>query len=174
MAIDWLLSPETKTAEGTQLAIAVNQPTLKIPTPQAKPVVAKPQPTFVEKSQQAVQAWLDSKSAAFGKQHQIDELNKILAEPLLSTWRDRALAYKQGNAYRDYEHELTMRSAQVNPQNRNQATIEAEVREVAKHYQSGQLDNAQSYNDNLLVRYQLVRQGEKWLIQNSEVLQTLN
>ena len=175
MAIDWLfLTPGTKTAEGTQLAIAVNQPTLEIPTPQAKPVVAKPQPTFAEKSQQAIQAWLDSKSAAFGKQHQIGELNKILAEPLLSTWRDRALAYKQGNAYRDYEHKLTLRSAQVNPQNRNQATIEAEVREVAKHYQSGQLDDAQSYNDNLLVRYQLVRQGEKWLIQDSEVLQTLN
>ena len=175
MLIDWLfLNPESKTAKGTQLAIAIHQPALEIPTPKAKPVVARPQATFDRQSQQTIQAWLDSKSAAFGKQHLIDKLNNVLAEPLLSTWRDRALAYQQGDSYRDYEHQLTVRSAKVNPQNRNQATVEAEVREVAQHYQSGQLDNAQSYNDNLLVRYQLVRQGEKWLIQDSEVLKTLN
>ncbi|MGL5836257.1 MAG: IMS domain-containing protein, partial [Waterburya sp.] len=46
-------------------------------------------------------------------------------------------------------------------------------KEVAQHYQSGQLDQTQSYNDNLLVRYQLIRKGDNWLIQNAEVLKTL-
>ena len=174
MAIGRLLfAPEVRTAKGTQLAIAITQPTVKLP-PKAQPVAARPQLTFAEKSRQTVETWLASKSAAFGKQHQIGELNNILAEPLLTTWRDRASAYQQDNTYRDYEHQLTVRSAKVDPNNSERATVEAEVREVAKHYQAGQLDDTLSYDDNLLVRYQLVRQGEKWLIQNSEVLETLN
>ncbi|MGF1587848.1 MAG: IMS domain-containing protein [Pleurocapsa sp.] len=173
IATKLLLSPSVKTANQAQLTIAVDQPAIELPPKQTKPVTAQPKLTFAEQSQQVIQNWLSSKSAAFGKEYQIDQLNNILAEPLLSTWRDRATAYQAGNFYREYEHNLTMRSATVNPSDRNKATVEAEVQEIAKHYQSGKLDNAKSYDDNLLVRYQLVRQGEKWLIQQAEVLKTL-
>jgi len=170
------LAPEIKTVKKTQLAIAVSQPMIEIPPQKAKPVPVVPQPkklTFADKSQQLIQTWLTSKSAAFGKEHQIDQLNKILAEPLLTTWRERAISYQQENLYREYKHQVTLRSAKINPNDPNKATIEAEVKEVAKHYQSGTLDNNQSYDDNLLVRYQLSRQGEKWLINHAEVLRTL-
>ena len=66
-----------------------------------------------------------------------------------------------------------MQSAKIDPNDENKATVEAEVKEVAKHYQGGQLDTAQSYDDNLLVRYQLIRQGDKWLINDTQVLKTL-
>ncbi len=170
IATKLFLSPRQQTAEA-QIAIAISDPAIELPT--AKSVVAKPKLTFTEKSQQVVEKWLSSKSAAFGKEHQIPELNNILAEPLLTTWRDRATAYKEGDFYREYQHQIKMRSAKVDPSNPNKATVEAEVKEVAQHYQSGQLDNTQSYDDNLLVRYQLVRQGEEWLIQKAEVLKTL-
>ena len=173
ITIKLLFAPNTRTANQAQLAIALDQPAVQLPPKKIAPVAAKPELTFAEKSRQAIQTWLDSKSAAFGKEHQIDRLNNILAEPLLTTWSDRASAYKQGNFYREYEHKLTMRSATVDPSDGNKATIEAEVKEVAKHYQSGKLDASQSYNDNLLVRYQLVRQQDKWLIKNAEVLKTL-
>jgi curved DNA-binding protein CbpA len=176
-----MLSPPSKTAQDGkgELAIALHQPSVKIPPQTAQTVEAKSKPkpkpvaTITEQSQQTIQGWLTSKSAAFGKEHQIDSLNSILVEPLLTTWRDRAKTYQQENIYREYRHELVMRSAKIDPQAQNKATVEAEVRETAKHYQSGQLDNAQSYDDNLLVRYQLIRQGEKWLIQQTEVLKTL-
>jgi curved DNA-binding protein CbpA len=172
-----MLSPPSKTAQDGQLAITLHQPSVKLPPPKTQSAVAKskptPAPTITEQSRQAIQAWLTSKSAAFGKEHQIDSLNSILAEPLLTTWRDRAKTYQQENVYREYRHEIVMRSAKIDPQDQNKATVEAEVKETAKHYQSGQLDNAQSYDDNLLVRYQLTRQGEKWLIQATEVLKTL-
>jgi curved DNA-binding protein CbpA len=172
----FLSPPSTAVKEG-QLAIALNQPSVTIPPQKTQAVVAKPKPkpapTLTEQSQQAIQGWLNSKSAAFGQEHQIDRLDSILAEPLLTTWRDRAQAYQQENIYREYTHGIVMRSAKIDPTNQNQATVEAEVKETAKHYQSGQLDNAQSYDDNLLVRYQLIRQGEKWLIQQTEVLKTL-
>ena len=60
-----------------------------------------------------------------------------------------------------------------NPKKPNLATVEAEVQEIAQHYQAGKLNSAQSYNDNLLVRYQLIRQDGSWLIQTSQVLKTL-
>jgi hypothetical protein len=172
-----MLSPPSKTAQSEQLAISLHQPSVKITPPKTQAVAAKPKPkpvpTITEQSHQAIQGWLTSKSAAFGKEHQIDSLNSILAEPLLTTWRDRAKTYQQENIYREYRHEIIVRSAKIDPQDQNKATVEAEVKETAKHYQSGQLDNAQSYDDNLLVRYQLVRQGEKWLIQATEVVKTL-
>ena len=168
-----LLAPSTKTANKAQLAIALGQPSVEIPVRKVKPVAAKPKLTFTEESKQVIQQWLSSKSAAFGSEHKLNSLNSILAEPLLTTWRDRATAYQQENIYRQYEHNIVMKSATVDPSNKNKAIVEAEVKEVAKHYQGGQLDNAQSYDDNLLVRYQLVRQGEKWLIQQTEVLKTL-
>ncbi|MEM6612738.1 MAG: IMS domain-containing protein [Cyanobacteria bacterium P01_C01_bin.72] len=168
-----LLSPANKTASKTQLAIALNRPSVEMPVQKAKAAAVKSKLTLTEQSQQVVQKWLDSKSAAFGSEHQIDRLNSILAEPLLTTWRERAIAYQQGNTYRQYEHAINIRSAVIDPNNQDKATVNAEVKEVAQHYQSGQLDPNQSYDDNLLVRYQLVRQGEQWVIQQTEVLETL-
>ena len=168
--IKLFLSPNVRTADNAQLAVALNRPAVKLPP---KKIVAATEPTFAELSQQTIQTWLDSKSAAFGKEHQIERLNNILTEPLLSTWRDRARAYKQGNLYREYEHDVTMRSATVDPNDQNKATIEAEVKEIAKHYQSGKLDDSQSYNDNLLVRYEIIRQKNKWLIKDAQVLKSL-
>lgn len=171
------LTPSNKVANEEQLAIALDRPAVEIPAPKTKPVVVKlkpkPKPTFSQQSQQTIQNWLSSKSAAFGKEHQIERLNSILAEPLLTTWRERATAYQQENLYREYEHKIVMRSATIDANDQNKATVEAEVKETAQHYQGGKLDPAQSYDDNLLVRYQLVRQGEKWLIQQAEVLETL-
>ena len=167
------LSSPKQTADSVQLAIALERPAVEIPPKQTKPVVTKPKLTFKQQSQQVIQSWLTSKSDAFGKEHQIDKLNDILAEPLLTTWRDRAKTYQQENLHREYEHGIVVRSATIDPTDKNRATVEAEVKEVAKHYQNGQLDNAQSYDDNLLVRYQLVRRGDKWLIDRAEVLETL-
>lgn len=169
------LSPANKTASQEELAIALNQASVEIPPKKTQSVTKKPAPqlTLTQQSQQAIQAWLSSKSAAFGKEHQIDRLNSILAEPLLTTWRTSAQIYQQENIYREYEHSLVMRSAKIDPNNPDKATAEAEIKETAKHYQSGQLNNSESYDDKLLVRYQLIRQGEKWLIQQAEVLKTL-
>ena len=166
------LNPNQQTAKA-QVAIALDDPAVELPPVKAKPVAAKPELTLTEKSQQVVEKWLSSKSAAFGKEHKIAELNTVLAEPLLTTWRDRAVVYKEGDFYREYQHQIKMRSAKIDPNNVNKAIVEAEVKEVAQHYQSGQLDNTQSYDDNLLVRYQLIRKGDKLLIQNAEVLKTL-
>ena len=172
MATKLFLSPRQQMAKA-QLAIAISNPAIELPPVKAKTVVAKPKPTITQQSNQAISRWLESKSAAFGKEHQVAKLQDALAEPLLTTWRDRATAYQEGDFYREYQHQIKMRSAKVDPNNPRKALVEAEVKETAQHYQSGQVDNTQSYDDNLLVRYQLTLQNGKWLIQNAEVLETL-
>ena len=126
-----------------------------------------------DSAQQVIQKWLDSKSAALGKSHQLEQLNSILAPDLLTKWSKTADYYKQTNSYRTYQHKLKISSVVFDPKKPNLATVEAEVQEIAQHYQAGKLDSSQSYDDNLLVRYQLIKQGDSWLIQTSEVLKTL-
>ena len=156
-----------------QLAIAVSTPPVKLPPVKPKTAPVKPKLTFQERAEQVIEKWLASKAAAFGKEHKIDELNDILVADLLKTWRDRAVIYQQENIYREYEHQIKIRSANIDKQNPQKAIVEAEVKEIAKHYQGGQLNNANSYDDNLLVRYELILKGDRWLIKNAEVLKTL-
>ena len=168
-----LESPPIFTKKESQLAIEVSTPPITLPSAKPKAAPVKPKVTFNNLAQQTIQKWLTSKALAFGKEHKIEALNSILVAPLLSTWRDRAVVYQRDNMYREYEHKITMRSATIDRQNPQKAVVEAEVKEVARHYQDGKLDRSQSYDDNLLVRYELTLQGGKWLIQNTEVLKTL-
>ncbi len=168
------LDSSWKTAtQEEQLTISVSIPPVELPPLKAQIPAVKPKLTFADRSKQVIQTWLDSKSAAFGKEHQIEALNQILVPPLLTTWRGRARDYQQNNAYREYQHNIKMRSAAIDQDNPNLATVEAEVREIVKHYQAGQLQESKSYDDNLLVRYQLIRQQDKWLIKDAKVLKTL-
>ncbi len=167
--------PTTLLSQQEQLAINLSDSPVRVITATNKPTEAVEEKVEAEVlsaaiARQTIQKWLDSKAAAFGNQHQIERLDTILAAPLLSQWRTRAQEYQQSNTYRQYQHELKVRSATPNQQNPNQAVVEAEVREVAQHYRRGQLDRSQSYDDKLLVRYDLVRQGEQWLIKNIAVV----
>ena len=152
--------PEVTTPQ--ELPVETPEVTTEVPTKDLNPELAR----------EVIQEWLDTKAAALGKEHQIDRLDSILTGSLLTQWRDRSTKYQQNNIYRQFEHTLEIESVTIDAENPDVATVEAKVTEIAQHYQ-GEIDLSQSYNDNLLVRYELVRQNDSWLIQNSEVLQTL-
>ena len=170
-----ILQPSAKTAKQSEdLVIKLSEPLVKLPSAEKKTSQPAKQTGMTETiAKQTIDKWLEKKSAAFGSEHNIDELNSILVSSLLSTWRDRALYYKQTKEYREYAHEVKVKSVNFDAQKPNQAVVEAQVKEKAQHYQGGKLDRAKSYNDNLLVRYHLVRQGEQWYIQKSAVVKTL-
>lgn len=127
-----------------------------------------------ELARKIIQQWLDSKAAALGQNYQNKQLNSILTGSILTQWQETSKYYQQNNIYRQFEHDIKVRSYKVNPTNSNLATVEAEVQETAKHYQKGQIDQSQSYSDRLLVRYELMRQNNGlWLIKSSEVVQSL-
>ena len=153
----------------TELQIGLNESPIPIPSLEAKPEAVASGLTN-EAAQQVIQSWLSAKSKAFGQDHQIDQLSKILSPSLLSLWRNRAQAFAGENAYREYQHSVDVRSVEMAPQNSDQAKVEAMVKEVAQHYQNGAIQTGMSYSDDLLVRYDLVRQGEQWLIENITIL----
>lgn len=155
--------------QGEQLSIALNRPPIAIPPADAQ-VVVPPEVLTQQGAEQAIQTWLTVKSQAMGNQHQVEKLDDILTGSLLSQWRERAAKLKGSNNYWQYQHQMQVRSLKTDTQNPDRATVEASVREVANYYQNGQLNRGQSDDYNIQVRYELVRQQERWLIQSSQVL----
>ena len=155
--------------EGPQAAVKLGEPPIPIPEPGSQ-MLAPEGPLTEETAQQVIQAWLSTKSLALGSDHQADQLNKILVEPALSGWRRRAETAKQDNSYWQYEHTVKVNSVETSKANSNQGRVDAAVREVAQFYQGGRLNQANSYDDNLRVRYDLVRQQGRWLIKDMTVV----
>jgi curved DNA-binding protein CbpA len=156
--------------QGEQLAIGLANPPLAIPPAGAQIIPSIAAVLTQQGAEQVIQNWLASKSQAFGEQHQVESLDKILTGSLRSQWRDRAQKLKNSKDYWQYKHELQVQSLKTDTQKPDRATVEASVRETANYYQNGQIDRGRSYDENLQVRYELVRQGDLWLIQAIQVI----
>lgn len=155
---------------GEQLAIGLANPPLAIPPAGAQVIPAVAEVLTHQGAEEVIQNWLSSKSQAFGDRHQVESLDKILTGALLSQWRDRAQKLKISKDYWQYQHELQVKSLKTDTQKPDRATVEASVRETAKYYQNSQINAGRSYDEKLQVRYELVRQGNIWLIQAIQVI----
>jgi hypothetical protein len=96
-------------------------------------------------------------------------LKEVLTGSALEIWQKRAAAL-QGNNYWRYDHQVDVRSVTNNAKNPNLVTVEAIVNEKAIYFHNGKEIVNRSYNESLKVRYDLVRQGDKWLIEKTQVL----
>ncbi|MFN7248511.1 MAG: ARC6/PARC6 family protein, partial [Microcystis sp.] len=126
-------------------------------------------PLDKETAKETIQAWLAAKSAAFGSEHQKEQLKEVLTGSALELWQTRAAAL-QGNNYRHYDHQVEVRAVTNNAKNPNLATVEAIVNEKTMYFENGK--EISSDNESSDVRYDLVRQGDKWLIEKTQVLKT--
>jgi len=153
--------------QGEQLPISLNTPILEIPSANAE--VMERTPLDKETAKETIQAWLGAKSATFGSEHQKEPLKEVLTGSALEIWQKRAAAL-QGNNYWRYDHQVDVRSVTNNAKNPNLATVEAIVNEKAMYFHNGKEMVERSYNESLKVRYDLVRQGDKWLIEKTQVL----
>ena len=154
--------------QGEQLVISLNEPLITIP--EAKPsqgVIADGALTN-EVATQVVQAWLDLKKEAFSQKYQAENLKNILTEPMLATWLGRVQKAKSSGEYRQYNHGLTVQNVNYSESIPNEGIVDAAVKEVSKSFRGGVQTNSE--NDNLRVRYYLVRRNKQWFIRNSEVL----
>ncbi|MGF1480114.1 MAG: IMS domain-containing protein [Cyanophyceae cyanobacterium] len=163
-----IFKPNEATVE--ELQVQLNRSPIAIPPLETSPAASRPVPLDRQSAQQVIENWLAAKSAAFGPAYQVETISAVLAEPLLSLWRNRARSFQQSNAYRKYQHRVEVRSVEIDPQNSDRATVEAVVREAAQHFQGEQLVDSESYDDNLQVHYDLIRQEGQWLIQNIQIL----
>jgi curved DNA-binding protein CbpA len=157
------------TLEGEQLAIELVNPPVEIPPPDAQ-MTAPGGILNQDVATQVIQRWLNAKSKAFGQDHQVDQLKTILVDPVLNQWVNRANVLKRSNAFWRYQHTVTVRNVKTDPQKPDQAVVDAAVREIAQYYQGGQLNSRQSYDQNLLVRYEIIRKGDQWFIKGIDVI----
>ncbi len=154
--------------EGQSLTISLNKPPLEIPPANAQVVITGN--LSQELAKDLIDSWLMSKTQAMGKGYQIDTLKGVLAEPMLSIWQNRARSLQKARGYYQYQHQVVIRSFKTDPQNPNQALVEAQIQEKADYYQNGKLNSQLSYNDNLVVRYKLVRKYNQWKIESSQLV----
>lgn len=155
--------------KGPQPMIELSKPPIPIPEP-GNSMRAPAGPMTQETAKQVIDTWLSTKKLAFGSNYQIEQLDQILAEPALSRWRQRVQADKQNNSYWEYIHNVVVNSVETSESNPDQARVDATVNENAKSYEGGQPNQDRSYNDNLQVRYDLVRREGRWLIQDMNVV----
>lgn len=162
----WLRNSAPASLQGEQPLVELNQPPLPIPSPGSQ--LLAQESINQEVAEQVIQTWLSTKAAAFGSDHAVNKLAEILAEPALSQWQQRVKQDQKINRHRQFKHSLKVNSVQTATP--NQAQVEATVNEVAQVYTNGQLNKNASYNDNLRVRYDLIRQDGQWRIRQMTVL----
>jgi ARC6-like, IMS domain len=120
---------------------------------------------------QIVQTWLNAKAQSLGKEHQTSGLKDILVEPALSKAMGRTKLEKADGVYWQYKHKVIVPSVpQIDAQDRV-ATIQAQVQEDAQFYANGVLKPDRSYSKQVLAKYQLVRQQDRWYVKDMQVLQ---
>ena len=77
---------------------------------------------------------------------------------------------KKDKAYRRYNHDVEIISAEVNSNNQNKGKIRAKVKEKSDYFRNNKLLSGESYEDNLVVDYFLTKQANKWLIEEIKVV----
>ncbi|WP_373527917.1 IMS domain-containing protein [Nostoc sp.] len=157
----------TTDVRGSELSIQINQPPIPIPEPNNKPEVLDGLLTNAT-AEQVIRTWLSTKAAALGPNHEINNLEQILTGSALSQWRLIAQQNRLDNRYRKYDHSLKVESVEKIDLFADRAAVVATVREVTQLYENGQFKN--SSNDNLRVRYDLIRERGRWRIQSTSVV----
>ena len=179
----WILSlfasalqgPSGPSLEGEQASVSLEAAPIEIPALEA--AAAAPEPSAPapvsgavtdESAGQIVQSWLSAKAAALGPNHTVEELKQVLTEPALSRWQLMAEAQKRNNAHQRYVHKLQVKGVKTNPTNPDRVEVEAQVSEKAEVFDRDQL--VTSRNENLRIRYDLIRQDGQWRIMDWQVI----
>ncbi|MEY3222941.1 MAG: Chaperone protein DnaJ [Cyanobacteriota bacterium] len=154
--------------QGQQLAIQLNESPINIPDPNSQPEPTDEELTK-ETAQEVIETWLSAKAAALGSNYQIDGLNQILTGPALLQWQSVVEEEQKQEKYRQYKHTVEVLSVSKKGIDKNSVYVDAKVQEATQFYANGQ--QQKSTDENLRVRYDLIRKDGKWHIQRMSVLQ---
>ena len=154
--------------QGQQLAVQLNESPINIPDPNSQPEPTDEELTK-ETAQEVIETWLSAKAAALGSNYQIDGLNQILTGPALLQWQSVVEEEQKQEKYRQYKHTVEVLSVSKKGIDENNVYVDANVQEATQFYENGQ--QQKSTNENLRVRYDLIRKDDKWHIQRMSVLQ---
>ncbi|MEM9568181.1 MAG: ARC6/PARC6 family protein, partial [Cyanobacteria bacterium P01_E01_bin.34] len=122
-------------------------------------------------AQSTIEAWQEAKQGALGSTRDVEALGQVLAEPMLSQWRGRAAALQQANAHYNY----TLKGVEVEDvtvaETGDSGNVVVSISEVADYMSNGvRQGGSASYDSTYRVRYNLVREGDRWLIESFAAL----
>jgi hypothetical protein len=164
----WRFNLARNNSNNALLEIQVKDPIVNIPN-SADPDLSTKLLTS-DTAKEVIERWLSIKAEVFGNKGRIERLQDILDTSLFPLWRDRARQLKNNNAYINYQHSVKISSVKTSDRERDRATVEAFVKEKAQKYQNGASVKEGSYDDKLLVRYQLIRKNNLWFVANIQVV----
>ncbi|BAQ62042.1 cell division protein ZipN/Ftn2/Arc6 [Geminocystis sp. NIES-3708] len=153
-----------------KLQISISEPLIELPPNSGETVNQKMDKLDQDTALKIINQWLNAKAQATGPEYNSGELTKILTEPQLSRWVANSRDLRNKNAYKRYEHQVKVESAKVNPQDVTQGIVTAKISEKSQYYRNGALIPSLSYEENLLVKYELIKDGDRWLIKNSQII----
>ena len=149
------------------LDISLIRPPVNIPTPPPP----EAQIGIKDIAERTITAWLSAKREALGPEHTMDNLETALVEPVLTEWRNQALGGERDSWYYTFEHSVEVLSVEPDDPTAEALVVEAQVKEVAQFYELGTLNNRNSYDRDLNMRYELVRQEADWFIKSMEEIE---
>jgi len=156
--------------EGEPLDLNVNEPVIEIETVGADTDTEAIAPSDAEGIASAtIEQWLETKQAAYASDYDTSGLNNILTGPPLNATQNDIEGVKADGTYVEYSSRL-VEVFTVDPEDATDAdtiVVEAEVEESKDVFQDGALREEFSYaNESVSATYELVRQGDNWLIQD--------
>lgn len=156
---------------GDPLDIGINEPIVDIEASSASPSVSADDAAGIAEA--TVTRWLEAKRAAYAEDKDTSGLDGVLTGQTLSGTISDVEASKVENWYIDYEHG-PVEIISVEPEDATDAeslSVVARVTESRRVYDNGTLSDQFSYtNDAVTVNYELVRQGDRWLIESARVV----
>lgn len=160
-----LTSPSSTKESLTILELPL-MPVLDVMAKTSDTVVAKSGPMDKELAAKVVEAWQSTKSKALGNTYEIDTLDSILVDPVLTDWKSRAKELKDTNSYLQYITK-SVDVKNVVQEGEDKARVTAMISETRNYFNNGNLDSGASKEDaNYEVEYDLVRQDNTWLIKD--------
>lgn len=116
-----------------------------------------------------LQQWNEAKAAAMGAQHNPTKLYQVLTLPALSQWQYSSDQVKQLGGHWTYTpHQVLVQAILL--QDQGQIVLKAIVGESAHYYEQGKLVADQSSNSTYPMEFIVVRQNQRWLIQDLKIL----
>ncbi|WP_008309456.1 IMS domain-containing protein [Leptolyngbya sp. PCC 6406] len=136
------------------------------------PPIPEPEPEIGVQSiaERTVNNWLAAKREALGKDHNIDSLATILVDPVLTQWQNRAEGGDRENWYWEYDHSIEVLKVEPDDPTAETLAVDVRVREAAQFYEFGVRNTANSYDDTLTMRYDLIRQDGEWFVRGMRKL----
>ena len=144
------------------LDISLTEPPIAMPPP----VAPEPEVTVNDIAAEAINTWLAAKREALGQSRNITSLDTALVDPALSRWRNQLQGSAESSWYWEYDHAVEILTVEPDDPNADALVVEARVQEKGSFYEFGQLNEAESYESTLNMRYNLVRQDDQWFVQD--------